>query len=120
MSCCLCVEILGESVEILWEGFYGGFGRKQEAYLKMMPVKKIGSIEAEVCPDHIHMLPEMPPEYSVSSIMGYLKKRVICRYMNDEKMQSFDIEAESFGGKGAMLIQSERIPIRQQIIYGTN
>ena len=40
--------------------------------------------------------------------------------MNDEKMQSFDIEAESVGGKGAMLIQSERIPIRQQIIYGTN
>ena len=61
MSCCLCVEILGESVEILGEsveilgesveilgesveilreGFYGGFGRKQEAYLKMMPMER--------------------------------------------------------------------------------
>lgn len=30
-------------------------------------------IEAEVCPDHIHMLVEIPPKYSVSSFMGYLK-----------------------------------------------
>ena len=30
-------------------------------------------IEAEVCPDHIHMLVEIPPKYAVSSFMGYLK-----------------------------------------------
>ena len=30
-------------------------------------------IEAEVCPDHVHMLVEIPPKYSVSSFMGYLK-----------------------------------------------
>src|SRR5699024_6876447 len=30
-------------------------------------------VEAEVCPDHIHMLVEIPPKYSVSSFMGYLK-----------------------------------------------
>lgn len=30
-------------------------------------------IEAEVCPDHIHMLVEIPPKMSVSSFMGYLK-----------------------------------------------
>ena len=30
-------------------------------------------IEAEVCPDHIHMLVEIPPKYSVSNFMGYLK-----------------------------------------------
>ena len=29
--------------------------------------------EAEVCPDHIHMLVEIPPKMSVSSFMGYLK-----------------------------------------------
>ena len=32
-------------------------------------------IEAEVCPDHIHMLIEIPPKYSVSSIMGFLKEK---------------------------------------------
>ena len=29
--------------------------------------------EAEVCPDHVHMLVEIPPKMSVSSFMGYLK-----------------------------------------------
>ena len=35
--------------------------------------KKIKIIEAEVCPDHIHMLLEIPPKVAVSSFMGYLK-----------------------------------------------
>ena len=30
-------------------------------------------IEAQACPDHIHMLISIPPKYSVSQIMGYLK-----------------------------------------------
>ena len=30
-------------------------------------------IEAEVCPDHIHMLLEIPPKVAISSFMGYLK-----------------------------------------------
>ena len=35
--------------------------------------KGITIIEAEVCPDHIHMLIEIPPKYSVSSVMFFLK-----------------------------------------------
>lgn len=35
--------------------------------------KGITIIEAEVCPDHIHMLLEIPPKYSVSSVLGFLK-----------------------------------------------
>ena len=35
--------------------------------------KGIEIIEAEACPDHIHMLIRIPPKYSVSEIMGYLK-----------------------------------------------
>ena len=35
--------------------------------------KGIVIMEAEVCPDHIHMLIQIPPKYSVSGVMGYLK-----------------------------------------------
>ena len=35
--------------------------------------KKVNIINAEVCPDHVHMLVEIPPKYSVSGIMGFLK-----------------------------------------------
>ena len=37
--------------------------------------KGVKIIEAEVCPDHVHMLVEIPPKMSVSSFMGYLKGR---------------------------------------------
>ena len=30
-------------------------------------------IEAEVCPDHVHMFVEIPPKLSVSKFMGILK-----------------------------------------------
>ena len=30
-------------------------------------------VEAEICPDHVHMLVEIPPKMSVSGFMGYLK-----------------------------------------------
>ena len=35
--------------------------------------KGVKIVEAEVCPDHVHMLVEIPPKLSVSSFMGYLK-----------------------------------------------
>ena len=35
--------------------------------------KGVKIVEAECCPDHIHMLVEIPPKYAVSSFMGYLK-----------------------------------------------
>lgn len=35
--------------------------------------KGISIIEAEVCPDHVHMLVEIPPKMSISSFMGFLK-----------------------------------------------
>ena len=35
--------------------------------------KGVTIIEAEVCPDHVHMLVSIPPKLSVSGFMGYLK-----------------------------------------------
>ena len=35
--------------------------------------KGVEIIEAEVCPDHVHMLVSIPPKISVSGFMGYLK-----------------------------------------------
>ena len=35
--------------------------------------KGVEIIEAEVCPDHIHMLIRIPPSMSVSSFVGYMK-----------------------------------------------
>lgn len=40
---------------------------------KLCEYKGIEIIEAEACKDHIRMLVSIPPKYSVSQIMGYLK-----------------------------------------------
>ena len=40
---------------------------------KLCEQKGVTIIEAQACPDHIHMLIEIPPKVAVSSFMGYLK-----------------------------------------------
>lgn len=40
---------------------------------KLCEQKGVEIIEANLCPDHIHMLVSIPPKLSVSSFVGYLK-----------------------------------------------
>ena len=35
--------------------------------------KGVEIVEAEICPDHVHMLVKIPLSLSVSSFVGYLK-----------------------------------------------
>ena len=40
---------------------------------KLCTWKGVEIVEAELSPDHVHMLVKIPPKYSVSQFMGYLK-----------------------------------------------
>lgn len=42
---------------------------------KLCNERKVEIIEAEACPDHIHMLVSIPPYLSVSQFMGFLKSK---------------------------------------------
>ena len=44
-----------------------------EIIRKLCNEKKVEIIEAEACPDHIHMLVSMPPYISIAQFMGFLK-----------------------------------------------
>ena len=44
-----------------------------EILRKLCEQKGVEIIEAEVCPDHIHMLVSVPPYLSIAQFMGYLK-----------------------------------------------
>ena len=44
-----------------------------EILRKLCAEKKAEILEAEACPDHIHMLVSIPPYLSVAQFMGYLK-----------------------------------------------
>ena len=53
---------------------YGQLKRDIANILSMLCKRKGAKIvEAEVCPDHVHMLVEIPPKEAISSFMGYLK-----------------------------------------------
>ena len=54
--------------------FYGEKKREIGKILRQLcDWKGVEIHEAEVCPDHIHMLVSIPPKVAVSSFMGYLK-----------------------------------------------
>ena len=53
------------------KAFYGA--RRLEIGMILRQLYEWKGLEADVCVDHVHMLLEIPPKYSVSSIMGYLK-----------------------------------------------
>ena len=53
---------------------YGQIKADVAEILSMLCKRKgIEIIEAECCKDHVHMLVRIPPKYSVTEIMGYLK-----------------------------------------------
>ena len=37
--------------------------------------KGVKLLNAEACPDHVHMLVEIPPKMSISSFKGFLKRK---------------------------------------------
>ena len=53
------------------------YGEKREEIGKILRElcewKGVKLLNAEACPDHIHMLVEIPPKISVSNFMGFLK-----------------------------------------------
>ena len=51
--------------------------------------KGVEIIEGHLMPDHIHMLVSIPPKYSISSFMGYLKgKSTLMIYDRHPELQS--------------------------------
>ena len=55
------------------------YGKKKAEIGKILRMlcerKGVRIIEAECCPDHVHMLVEIPPHLSVSAFVGYLKSK---------------------------------------------
>ena len=53
---------------------YGKLKQDIANILSMLCKRKgVKIVEAEICPDHVHMLVEIPPSMSVSYFVGYLK-----------------------------------------------
>ena len=67
ISYCICSKIQKKNI----------YGQKREEIGKILRQicdwNEVKIIEAEVCPDHVHIFVEIPPKLAVSKFMGILK-----------------------------------------------
>jgi putative transposase len=59
---CRKKELYGEVAQYLGEIFH-----------ELAEQRESRIVEGHICPDHIHMVIEIPPKYGVSAVVGYIK-----------------------------------------------
>ena len=64
--------------------------------------KGIEIIEAEACPDHIHMLISFSPKYSISYVMGYLKGKEQSHDFRQTCKSEVQVWQSAFLGQGIL------------------
>lgn len=88
------------------------YGQKKVAIGKILRQlcewKGINIIEAEVCPDHIHMLVEIPPKILVSSFVGYLKGKSSTLIYEQFSELKYKYKTGRFGARDIMYIRLEK------------
>ena len=77
---------------------YGALKKENGAIIRELCNRKaIEIIEAECCPDHIHMLVRIPPKYNVSEIMGYIKRKSSLIIFDRHANPSTNMGTDTFG-----------------------
>ena len=63
----------------------------------------------EACPEHIHMLIEIPPKYSVSEFMGYLKSKSTLMIFERHANMKYKFGNREFWARGYFVILLEQM-----------
>ena len=67
---------------------------------KLCEQKDVQIIEAEACPDHIHMLVSIPPHISIAQFMGYLKGKSTLMIFDRHANLKYKYGSRSFWCRG--------------------
>lgn len=71
-----------------------------EILRKLCEQKDVKIIEAEACPDHIHMLVSIPPHLSIAQFMGYLKGKSTLMIFDRHASLKYKYGSRSFWCRG--------------------
>ena len=71
-----------------------------EIIRKLCNEKKVEILEAEACPDHIHMLISVPPYLSIAQFMGYLKGKSTLMIFDRHANLKYKYGSRSFWFRG--------------------
>ena len=82
--------------------------------------KGVKIVTAELCPDHVHMLLEIPPKMAVSSFMGYLKGKSTTMIYEQFPELKYKYRNREFGAKDTTLIQWGKMKGELRSISNTN
>ena len=80
---------------------YGKLKKERGSILRALCERKgVELIEAEACPDHVHMLVSVPPKLSVSDFMGYLKGKSTLMIFERHANMKYKYQNRSFWCRG--------------------
>ncbi len=71
-----------------------------EIFRKLCNEKKVEIIEAEACPNHIHMLVSIPPYLSIAQFVGYLKSKSTLMIFDRHANLKYKYGSRSFWCRG--------------------
>ncbi len=88
-----------------------------EILRKLCEQKDVVIIEAEACPDHIHMLVSIPPHISIAQFMGFLKGKSTLMIFDRHAHLKYKYGSRSFWCRGYYLdtVGPNKKPIAQYI-----
>ena len=72
----------------------------KEIIKSLCKYKGVEIIEGHLMSDHVHMLVSIPPKYSVSSIMGYLKGKSALMIFDKHANLKYKLGNRHFGSEG--------------------
>ena len=67
---------------------------------RLCDYKGVEIVEANACPDHIHMLVKIPPKISISSFMGYLKGKSSLMIFEEHANLKYNYGQRTFWAEG--------------------
>ena len=71
-----------------------------EILRRLCEQKEVVIIEAEACPDHIHMLVSIPPHISIAQVMGFLKGKSTLMIFDRHAHLKYKYGSRSFWCRG--------------------
>jgi putative transposase len=71
-----------------------------EIFHELARQKESKIVEGHCCPDHIHMLIEIPPKYAVAQVVGYLKGKSAIAIARNFMGRQRNYTGESFWARG--------------------
>lgn len=71
-----------------------------EIFRKLSSEKKVEIIEAEACPNHIHMLVSIPPYLSIAEFVGFLKSKSTLMIFDRHANLKYKYGSRSFWCRG--------------------